>query len=73
MDERNDPNETSIEEYEEGEVFCAVCFKELTAPDDIKRGFHRHCKGKNGFTDDEMTSIFCGDKPTRIETQKGNP
>ncbi len=50
--------------YKEGEVFCAVCFKALTDPDDIERGFHRHCKGKNGFTDKEMSSIFCTDETT---------
>ena len=49
-------------EYKEGEVFCAVCFKPLKDPDDVERGFHRHCKGKNGLTDKEMSSIFCSDE-----------
>ena len=55
---------TMTKEYKEGVVFCAVCFKPLTDPDDIERGFHRHCKGKNGLTDKEMSSIFCSDETT---------
>ena len=51
-----------VKEYKKGEVFCAVCFKELIDADDIERGFHRHCKGKNGLTDKEMSSIFCTDE-----------
>jgi hypothetical protein len=62
-----------VKEYKDGEVFCAVCFKGLTDPDDIERGFHRHCKGRNGLTDDEMSSIFCSDETATIPKQKDNP
>jgi hypothetical protein len=65
MEEKNSDKDIPSKEYKEGEVFCAVCFKPLTNPDDIERGFHRHCKGKNGLTDDEMTSIFCNDVDTK--------
>jgi hypothetical protein len=58
-----------VEEYKEGEVFCAVCFKPLTNPEDNKRGYHRHCKGINGLTDNEMSSIFCKTENTKIKTK----
>ena len=61
-----------IKEYKAGEVLCAVCFKELTDPDDIHRGFHRHCKGKNGLTDNEMSSIFCDDKTSWLIKHKND-
>jgi hypothetical protein len=59
-----------VKEYKKGEVFCAVCFKPMTDPDDIERGFHRHCKGRNGLTDNEMTSLFCTNENTRTKTKK---
>jgi hypothetical protein len=61
-----------VKEYMAGEVFCAVCFKKLTDPDEIERGFHRHCKGKNGLTDDEMSSIFCSNETKQIEKHRNN-
>ena len=60
-------------EYKKGEVFCAVCFKPLSDPDDIERGFHRHCKGRNGLTDDEMASLFCTKDTAKIQKQKNTP
>ena len=59
-----------IEEYKEGEVFCAICFKPMTDADDIERGFHRHCKERNGLTDNEMASLFCTNETTRAKPKK---
>lgn len=59
-----------VKEYKEGEVFCAVCFKPMTDTDDIERGFHRHCKGRNGLTDNEMASLFCTNENTRVKPKK---
>ena len=70
MDKNNNDKKILIKEYEAGEVFCAVCFKALTDPDDIERGFHRHCKGKNGLSDNQMTSVFCSDEPPTIHNKK---
>jgi len=72
MNENNSYKKIPIKDYKEGKVFCAVCFKELTDPDDIERGFHPHCKGKDGLTDNEMSSIFCNDEPLTIRKQKDN-
>ena len=72
MDKNNNDKKILIKEYEAGEVFCAVCFKALTDPDDIERGFHRHCKGTNGLTDTEMSSVFCSNETKQIEKHKNN-
>jgi hypothetical protein len=61
-----------VKEYKAGEVFCAVCFKLLTDPDDLERGFYRHCKGTNGLTDNQMSSVFCSNKIKQNEKHKNN-
>jgi len=73
VEEKNREKKIPINEYREGEVFCAVCFKALKVPDDIERGFHQHCKGKDRLTDNEMASIFCSDEPITGRKQKDNP
>ena len=44
------------EEYPEGEVFCAICQKQLINEEDKERGYHYHC---------EKSEIFCEDNKNR--------
>ena len=41
------------DKYPNGEVFCAICHKQLISDDDKERGYHYHC---------EVSEIFCEDE-----------